>query len=227
MYDTKSYAYRDRTKKEIAWRKISEEVGLPEETVRRKWKGLRDTYVKEKKKETEKKSGSGANQEKSWKYSAVLSFLDPFVTPRETSSNMGRGVEENRTAVEPGRSQQVHNRDAGDTAGPSERDIEATVEENGAGFTGVSEISPVRFPSLARRVPKPSPCIKLWDILLDSGCLIPVEAGLQKCSFDVLNQCSLGEWQVLERLGTIREKVMSSFIYTAGTTALAVHDELM
>ncbi|CAM4639681.1 unnamed protein product [Leuciscus chuanchicus] len=101
----------------------------------------------------------------------------------------------------------------------------STVEENGAGFTGVSEISPVRFPSLARRVPKPSPCIKLWDILLDSGCLIPVEAGLQKCSFDVLNQCSLGEWQVLERLGTIREKVMSSFIYTAGTTALAVHDD--
>ncbi|CAM4574596.1 unnamed protein product [Leuciscus chuanchicus] len=76
----------------------------------------------------------------------------------------------------------------------------ATVEENGAGFTGVSEISPVRFPSLARRVPKPSPCIKLWDILLDSGCLIPVEAGLQKCSFDVLNQCSLGGWQVLEFL---------------------------
>ncbi|XDV31483.1 hypothetical protein PO909_002475 [Leuciscus waleckii] len=101
IYDTKSYTYRDRTKKEIAWRKISEEVGLSEETVRRKWKGLRDTYVKEKKKETEKKSGSGANQEKRWKYSAVLSFLDPFVTPRETSSNMGRGVEENRTAVEP------------------------------------------------------------------------------------------------------------------------------
>jgi len=25
--------------------------------------------------------------------------------------------------------------------------------------------------------------------------------------------------------GTIREKVMSSFIYTAGTTALAVHDD--
>ncbi|CAM4568691.1 unnamed protein product [Leuciscus chuanchicus] len=82
----------------------------------------------------------------------------------------------------------------------SREESRATVEENGAGFTGVSEISPVRFPSLARRVPKPSPCIKLWDILLDSGCLIPVEAGLQKCSFDVLNQCSLGGWQVLEFL---------------------------
>ena len=91
---------------------------------------------------------------------------------------------------------------------PSTCCLAATVKENGAGFTGVSEISPVRFPSLSRRVPKPSPCIKLRDILLDSGCLIPVEAGLQQCSFDVLNQCSLGGWQVLERL-------MSSFIYTA------------
>uniref|UniRef100_A0A671PYE7 MADF domain-containing protein n=1 Tax=Sinocyclocheilus anshuiensis TaxID=1608454 RepID=A0A671PYE7_9TELE len=97
IYDTTSYSYRDRTKKEIAWKKISEEVGLPDETIRGKWKGLRDTYVREKKKETEKKSGSGASQGKKWKYFAVLSFLDPFVTPRETSSNMGRGVEENGT----------------------------------------------------------------------------------------------------------------------------------
>ena len=30
---------------------------------------------------------------KTWKYSAILSFLGPFVTPRETSSNMMLGVE--------------------------------------------------------------------------------------------------------------------------------------
>ena len=35
----------------------------------------------------------------------------------------------------------------------------------------------------------------------------------------------MGGRQVLERHGTIREKVMSSFIYEAGTTALAVHDD--
>uniref|UniRef100_A0A673I220 MADF domain-containing protein n=1 Tax=Sinocyclocheilus rhinocerous TaxID=307959 RepID=A0A673I220_9TELE len=90
---TNSYSYRDRTNKEIAWKKNKR----GNETIRRKWKGLRDTYVREKKKETEKKSGSGASQGKKWKYFAVLSFLDPFVTPRETSSNMGWGVEENRT----------------------------------------------------------------------------------------------------------------------------------
>ncbi|KAA0712535.1 hypothetical protein E1301_Tti019069 [Triplophysa tibetana] len=35
---------------------------------------------------------------KKWKYSAVLSFLDRFVSPRETSGNMERGDEENQAA---------------------------------------------------------------------------------------------------------------------------------
>ena len=71
---------------------------LSEEVCRRKWKGLRDTYIKERKKEAGRKSGLAAGTGKRWKYSAVLSFLDPFVTPRETSGNMGLGVEEERTA---------------------------------------------------------------------------------------------------------------------------------
>ncbi len=29
LYDTASYLYRDRNRKELAWRKVSEEVGLP------------------------------------------------------------------------------------------------------------------------------------------------------------------------------------------------------
>ncbi|XP_049432793.1 uncharacterized protein LOC125889110 [Epinephelus fuscoguttatus] len=70
-----------------------------EEICRRKWKGLRDTYLKEKKKERERKSGLAGTGGKRWKYSAVLSFLDPFVTPKETSGNMRVGVEEeDRTA---------------------------------------------------------------------------------------------------------------------------------
>uniref|UniRef100_A0A672K732 BESS domain-containing protein n=1 Tax=Sinocyclocheilus grahami TaxID=75366 RepID=A0A672K732_SINGR len=95
---------------------------LSNETIRRKWKGLRDTYVREKKKETEKKSGSGASQGKKWKYFAVLSFLDPFITPRETNSNMGWGVEENGTVeystevTLPGRSEDT-------AAGPLESEM--------------------------------------------------------------------------------------------------------
>ena len=97
------------------------------------------------------------------------------------------------------------------------------MEKNGTGFTGVRKSSPVRFPSLARRVP--IPCTELWDFLLDSDCLVPLEAGLQQCSFGVLDQCCFGGRQVLKGLNTTLEEMMSGFILSAGTTALAIHDD--
>ncbi|KAL7386353.1 hypothetical protein ABVT39_007182 [Epinephelus coioides] len=97
LYDNTMVLYRERNRKEQAWVKVSEKAGLPVEVCRRKWKSLRDTYLKERKKKTEKKSGAAAGTGKKRKYFAVLSFLDPFVASRETSGNMCR-VEENRTA---------------------------------------------------------------------------------------------------------------------------------
>ncbi|ROL45302.1 hypothetical protein DPX16_0960 [Anabarilius grahami] len=67
-----------------------------EEVCRKKWKSLRDTYLKE----TEKRSGSAAGSGKKLENSAVLSFLDPFVSPWETSGNMEIGDEENQAATE-------------------------------------------------------------------------------------------------------------------------------
>ena len=70
------------------------------ENCRRKWKSLRDTYIRERRKVP--KSGSAAGTAKRWKYLGVLSFLDPFITPRPTSGNM---------------------EDEGETAGPSQRGL--------------------------------------------------------------------------------------------------------
>uniref|UniRef100_A0A8C5GSV8 Transcription factor Adf-1 n=1 Tax=Gouania willdenowi TaxID=441366 RepID=A0A8C5GSV8_GOUWI len=98
LFNTASYWYRDRTKKDLAWRTIGEAVGLAADLCRKRWKGLRDTYLKEKRKCQEKRSGSAAGPSKRWKYSAVMSFLDPFISPRDTSSNMVQGVEEDRAA---------------------------------------------------------------------------------------------------------------------------------
>ncbi|KAK5603198.1 hypothetical protein CRENBAI_012927 [Crenichthys baileyi] len=64
-----------------------------EDVCRKKWKGLRYTYLKERRKELEKRSGAAAGAAKKWRFSAVLSFLNPFVAPRPTTSNMGQ-VEE-------------------------------------------------------------------------------------------------------------------------------------
>ncbi|CAI5685706.1 unnamed protein product [Oreochromis niloticus] len=93
LYDASCYFYRDRNKKELAWRHISEEIGQPEDICRKKWKSLRDTYNKEKRTEKEKRSGSAAGSGRRWKFFAVMGFLDPFLTPRETSGNMVQAVE--------------------------------------------------------------------------------------------------------------------------------------
>uniref|UniRef100_A0A8C1YDU2 MADF domain-containing protein n=1 Tax=Cyprinus carpio TaxID=7962 RepID=A0A8C1YDU2_CYPCA len=89
LYDTSSYFYRDRNKKDLAWKSVGEEIGQPEDVCRKKWKSLRDMYLKEKRKEMEKRSGSAAGSVKKLKYSQILGFLDPFVTPRETTRGTG------------------------------------------------------------------------------------------------------------------------------------------
>ncbi|KTF86360.1 hypothetical protein cypCar_00026296 [Cyprinus carpio] len=74
-----------------------------EDVCRKKWKSLRDTYLKEKRKEMEKRSGSAAGSVKKCKYSQILGFLDPFVTPRKTTSNMvGVEAQANRGGEAPG-----------------------------------------------------------------------------------------------------------------------------
>ncbi|XP_077073440.1 transcription factor Adf-1-like [Siphateles boraxobius] len=76
LFDSSSYFYRDRNKKDLAWKKISEEIVQPDDVCRKKWKSLRDTYLKEKRKEMEKRSGSAAGSGKRWKFSQILGFLD-------------------------------------------------------------------------------------------------------------------------------------------------------
>ncbi|CAL8349107.1 unnamed protein product [Boreogadus saida] len=102
IFNTTLKTYKDRTVKAKAWEKVSEEVGLTEEECRRRWKVLRDTYLRvRRRQEAGKRSGSAAGPLRTWKYSAILSFLCPFVTPRETSSNMVLGVEEDGIAEYP------------------------------------------------------------------------------------------------------------------------------
>ncbi|KAL4005114.1 hypothetical protein ACER0C_004827 [Sarotherodon galilaeus] len=91
LYDTSCSFYRDRNKKDLPCNKICEEIGQP--GLRRKWKSLRDTYSKEKRTGKEKRSGSAAGLGRRWKFCAVMGFLDPFLTPRETSGNMVGTVE--------------------------------------------------------------------------------------------------------------------------------------
>ncbi|CAL8267399.1 unnamed protein product [Boreogadus saida] len=66
IFNTTLKSYKDRTVK--AWLKVSEEVGLTEEECRRRWKVLRDTYLRVRRsQEAGKRSGSAAGPLKTWK----------------------------------------------------------------------------------------------------------------------------------------------------------------
>nr|XP_023692912.1 uncharacterized protein LOC111856863 [Paramormyrops kingsleyae] len=61
---------------------------MPEDKCKKTWKNLRDRYIKERKKVREKKSGAGAEHKTTWKFFLIMSFLEPYVRERATSSNM-------------------------------------------------------------------------------------------------------------------------------------------
>ncbi len=60
---------------------------LLEEECSRKWKYLRDKYLKERRAEKEKWSGAEGGSHKKWKFMAIMSFLEPHVKERPTTSN--------------------------------------------------------------------------------------------------------------------------------------------
>ncbi|KAK9976653.1 hypothetical protein ABG768_021858 [Culter alburnus] len=120
IYDTSSYFYRD-------------------DVCRKKWKSLRDTYLKEKRKEMEKRSGSAAGSVKKWKYSEILGFLEPFVTPWETTSNM--------VGVEAQVIEYNHPRDQGEAEAGDTETEPTDNEEADPRSPAASPVSPVPGPS--------------------------------------------------------------------------------
>ena len=75
LWDKQDIMYKDSSYKEAKWKEIVEILHLNKEEVIRKWKSLRDTYVRHK--NNESKSGDGLSQCKpKWKYYDIMSFID-------------------------------------------------------------------------------------------------------------------------------------------------------
>ncbi len=60
---------------------------LVDEECKRKWKYLRDKYLKERRAEKEKRSGAEGGSHKRWTFMVVMSFLEPHVRERPRTSN--------------------------------------------------------------------------------------------------------------------------------------------
>ncbi|KAK5617586.1 hypothetical protein CRENBAI_003367 [Crenichthys baileyi] len=95
----------------------------------KKWKGLWDTFLKERRKELEKRSGAAAGAAKKWRFSAILSFLDPFVAPRPTTSNMCQ-FSKNSPEEETSETEDTNGEDTEERSTPSEAPAASSVSDS-------------------------------------------------------------------------------------------------
>ena len=74
LWDKQDTMYKDSNYKEAKWKEITEILHINKEDVIKKWKSLRDTYVRHR--NIKSKSGDGLSQCKSkWKYYDIMSFI--------------------------------------------------------------------------------------------------------------------------------------------------------
>ncbi|XP_026146297.1 uncharacterized protein LOC113120596 [Carassius auratus] len=85
LYNSTINSYKDVSRKAKAWRAVSLQVEIPEEDCRRRWKSLRDMFIKDKRAE-QRRRASGTSH-RSWKYSWQMSFLTPFIQSRSLASD--------------------------------------------------------------------------------------------------------------------------------------------
>ncbi|CAL8235934.1 unnamed protein product [Boreogadus saida] len=93
-------------KKDIAWRAIALEIGSSVGEYKVRWKGLRDAFVKHRKKLQHLPSGSGATSQRDWKYSNLMSCLVPFMPSRSTTGNLEASEPGQNTQEEEAQEQQ-------------------------------------------------------------------------------------------------------------------------
>ncbi|GFR29761.1 uncharacterized protein TNCT_699551 [Trichonephila clavata] len=88
IYDASDRNHSNRNFIANVWIKIGEELSMPGEQLKEKGHQLRSNYMRAKRRENHKPSGSGAKPKSTWPYFEVMSFLDPSLESRSTSGNV-------------------------------------------------------------------------------------------------------------------------------------------
>ncbi|XP_073334295.1 uncharacterized protein [Pagrus major] len=81
LYNVTLPNYRCTESRANAWRSISVVLGLPSDECKRKWKNMRDRYLKEVRLEIKSKKQGELIQSK-WKYRQLMNFIAPFTGSR-------------------------------------------------------------------------------------------------------------------------------------------------
>lgn len=84
LYDTNHPFYKDCNRKEKTWCDVAALLRVDVEQCKAKWRLLRDSYVKSRKKSTLLSESVGGLQ-REWKFEKIMSFLLPYLRHRRTS----------------------------------------------------------------------------------------------------------------------------------------------
>ncbi|XP_029936239.1 uncharacterized protein LOC115379618 [Myripristis murdjan] len=92
LFDNTSPLHSDKHACQNSWRQIAGVLGVDAETCHKKWKAIRDRYVRARRKMLEKRSGDGAEEIFCPAVLKRLSWLQSYVSHRNTDTNFPRSM---------------------------------------------------------------------------------------------------------------------------------------
>lgn len=102
LYNVTLPNYRCTQTRANAWKNISLTLGLPIDECKRKWKNMRDRYLKEVRLEVKSKSLFGETVQSRWKYRQLMNFIAPFTGSRVGLADMSPEDEQDNPDTESG-----------------------------------------------------------------------------------------------------------------------------
>ncbi|CAH1396346.1 unnamed protein product [Nezara viridula] len=108
LWDQKETNYHVRSVQKALWQQVSKEINEPVEALKKRWRGLRDTFRKELKKEINSKSGADDSQRSSWPFFRQLYFLADTIQLGHTESGVPPAEEEEESLSDSLHEHQCH-----------------------------------------------------------------------------------------------------------------------
>ncbi|XP_053669880.1 uncharacterized protein LOC128720246 [Anopheles nili] len=92
LYNVKNVNYRRKNDKERLWQQIAYELNCSVEVCKRRWKSLRDKFIKLSRVEQSARGTSDEEQPKKWRYFDSLTFLQGYNKASLSSANFLDGM---------------------------------------------------------------------------------------------------------------------------------------
>ncbi|KAL4709232.1 hypothetical protein ACJJTC_010532 [Scirpophaga incertulas] len=213
LYNLQHPKYMDSTKKEMAWKEISEELKQSAASCKQRWQGLRDAYRRAMNKK-KGKSGQAAKKIKKWKYEDEMSFLASFFGSKtnlesvEMSSDDEESQDDAMEVQNPNSGNEINSTDAVDVAASHVTEIRTendSIVRNISSQPQHSEVKKAKAIKKAKVQPKPSASAVLMSRLLDEQMNVP-----RQCDHDELDRFFLSISETVKKFSPYLQAIVKN-----------------